>query len=352
MNRILPLIAIVAIAGCSNSATVPTPTPSRQGNEDAASVVVARIDGEAITLAEVEKPILPQIVEKQQEIHDLRSNSLERIVAERLLEKEAAKRGITADQLIEQEVFAKVGEPTEEEIRAFYDQRKGMPGLPPYEQARGTIRQVLGQEKAREATQAFFDGLKSAAKVEILLEEPELPRMEVEAKGPSRGPENAPITIVEFSDFECPFCSRANATLAQVEEAYPGKVRVVFRDFPLSFHPNAKKAAEAGHCADEQGKFWEMHDKMFANQRALDVASLKTYAKDIGLDEEAFDACLDGGKKAALVQENLDAGMQLGVRGTPAFFINGRMVAGALPFAEFAKIIDEELGIESAAATP
>ena len=346
MNRVLPLFALFAFA-CSNSASVPAPAAAPRAGGESPSQVVARIDGEELTLADIEKPILGELRSKEQahleEMHQLRASSLERMVAEKLIEKAAEKRGVTPDQLLEQEVFSKVAEPTEEEIQAFYDRLRGTPGLPRFEQAKDRIVQILGQEKAREATQAFFDELRGSAQVEILLEEPEMPRVEVAATGPSRGPENAPVTIVEFSDFECPYCSRANETLAQIAQTYGDKVRVVFRDFPLSFHQNAKKAAEAGHCADDQGKFWEMHDKMFANQRALDVESLKSYAKEIGLDEAAFNACLDGGEKAALVQANIDAAMELGVRGTPAFFVNGRMVAGALPFSEFQKIIDKEL---------
>src|SRR5690606_14570992 len=118
--------------------------------------------------------------------------------------------------------------------------------------------------------------------------EPEVPTVVVEAVGPSRGPADAPVTIVEFSDFECPFCGRANPTIEQVEKAYPDQVRVVFRDFPLPMHPHARKAAEAGHCANEQGKFWELHDKMFANQRALGVDDLKGYAKEAGMDAAKF----------------------------------------------------------------
>ncbi len=347
MTRIVPLFLLFAVA-CSNSASVPAPAPRPAG--EARDEVVARIDGTEITLAEIDRPIQGELQKHREQMYQLRSNSLEQIVAERLLEKEAARRGVSADELLQQEVFAKVGGPSDEELLAFYEQFKGMPGVPPFEDAKERLRQIVSQEKTREATQAFFDRLKKEAKVEILLAEPEPLRMEVAAKGPSRGPENAPVTIVEFSDFECPFCARANGTLAQVEQAYAGKVRVVFRDFPLSFHRNAQKAAEAGHCADDQGKFWEMHDKMFANQKALDVDSLKTYAKELGLDMQAFETCLDSGAKAGVVQANLADGRALGVNGTPAFFINGRMISGALPFEEFKKVIDKELGV--AVATP
>jgi len=349
MKRSLPFVAAAVFAACTNSASVPAKAPSAKVDaEETGSTVVARVGGQDITLAEVDGPILADIRGKQQEIYELRSASLRNVIRERLLEREAARRGVEPRQLFEEEVVSKVGQPSDEEVRAFYDQRKDQPGIPPFEEAAPFIRHVLTRQKTEEATEAFFVQLEKGAGVEIFLEPV---RVQVEAVGPSKGPESAPVTIVAFSDFECPYCYRVNATLDQILQTYEGKVRLVFRDFPLNFHPNAQKAAEAGHCAHEQGKFWEMHDKMFANQRQLDVASLKGYAKEIGLDEKAFAECLDNGKKAAVVQENLFAGQQLGVRGTPAFFVNGRMVSGAQPFSEFARIIDEELG-RSAKASP
>lgn len=165
------------------------------------------------------------------------------------------------------------------------------------------------------------------------------------------GSEDAPVTIIEFSDYECPFCARAfNNTLPEIKEKYvdTGKVKLVYRDFPLSIHRSAQKAAEASECAGEQGKFWEMHDKLFENQSALDVASLKQYAKDIALDSTEFDACLDSGEMASEVQKDFSDGQKYGVTGTPAFFINGIKVSGAQPFSVFEQIIESELAKEGA----
>lgn len=164
---------------------------------------------------------------------------------------------------------------------------------------------------------------------------------------PSKGAMNATVVIVEFSDFECPYCSSFYMqTLPLIEEQYidTGLVRLVYRDFPLtSIHPNAQKAAEAAECADDQGKFWEMHDMLFENQNALTVASLKGYAKELGLDSVKFDSCLDSGEKTSEVTADLNEGIAYGITGTPGFFVNGRMVVGALPFSSFKQIIDEEL---------
>lgn len=162
---------------------------------------------------------------------------------------------------------------------------------------------------------------------------------------PGWGPEDAPVTIIEFSDFQCPFCSRFfTQAYPQIKQAYEGKVRFVYRDFPLaSIHENAQKAAEAGECADDQGKFWDYHDMMFSNPTALDVTSLKGYASQLGLDSGAFDQCLDSGKYTEEVQKDYQDGISYGVTGTPAFFVNGLLVVGAQPFANFKAIIDAAL---------
>jgi protein-disulfide isomerase len=170
-------------------------------------------------------------------------------------------------------------------------------------------------------------------------------RMAVSADGfPSKGPENAPVTIVEFSDFQCPYCRVLLGTLEQVEEAYKDEVRFVFRQFPLtSIHPEAVVAARASLCANEQGKFWEMHDAMFANQRALKSDDLKATAGDLGLNGEEFAACLDSGKYIEEVMADLEAGQAVGVQGTPMIFINGRALSGAKSLEEITGIVEDEL---------
>src|ERR671935_178826 len=167
--------------------------------------------------------------------------------------------------------------------------------------------------------------------------------IDVETKGPSRGPNNAPVTIVEFSDFQCPYCGREYPVIERLMKEYDGKVRLVFRHYPLDFHPFAQKAAEAGACAQDQGKFWELHDKMFTNQNKLAVTDLKAYAKLLGMDAPKFDKCLDSGEKKALVDEDMKAGTAAGVNGTPAFFINGIFVNGAQPYERMKQAVDREL---------
>ncbi len=161
-----------------------------------------------------------------------------------------------------------------------------------------------------------------------------------------RGDADAPVTIVEWSDFECPFCARFHQqTLPSIEEEYikTGKVKLVYRDFPLSFHPNAQKAAEAAECAGEQGKYWEMHDMLFEKGVQGGVASFKQYAKDLSLNTAKFDTCLDSGAMAGEVQKDMADGAAVGIQGTPGFIVNGKLVSGAQPFAVFKQVIDAEL---------
>jgi protein-disulfide isomerase len=176
----------------------------------------------------------------------------------------------------------------------------------------------------------------------VLLDPPRQ-NITVDANDPSSGPASAPITVVEFSDYQCPFCARVVPTLSKIRQTYGDKVRVVFKDFPLPNHAEAPKAAEAAHCAGEQGKYWEMHDRLFANQRALGVPALKQAAAGLGLDAAKFDQCLDSGKHAAAIAEDMKQGEALGVQSTPTVYINGRAILGAQPFEVFQMVIDEEL---------
>lgn len=168
---------------------------------------------------------------------------------------------------------------------------------------------------------------------------------------PFFGPENAEVTIVEYSEFQCPYCARVVPTVNQIKEKYGDRVKVVFKDFPLDFHQYAQKAAEAAQCAHEQGRFWEYHDMLFANQGSLDIASLKQYASGLGLNTEQFNSCLDSGKYAAEVQQDLSDGRAAGVSGTPTFFINGEKLVGAQPFSAFESLIINELGSASLSDT-
>ncbi len=310
---------------------------------------VARINGQTITASDLDKQLggeLQQLEDQyQKQVYQTKRQALEGMIQKRVFEAKAKETGAgTPEALIQNEIASKIPDPSDAEIQALYDRAvAGGQTLPPIEQVKPDIIRFIKQQKMQGELQAYYDKLKQEQKVEVMLPPYLPPKKTVEAKGPSKGPKDAPITIVEFSDFQCPYCVRAEKTVEDLLAAYPGKIRLVYRDFPLPIHPLAPKAAEASHCADDQGKYWEMHDKMFASQGKLEVDALKQYAREVGLDGDKFDRCLDGGEKAKVVAEHHKAGEGLGVTGTPAFFVNGRLLTGAQPLEEFKELVDAEL---------
>src|SRR3989454_68139 len=237
-------------------------------------------------------------------------------------------------------------QPSDEEMKKVYqDAKERLPEGSTFETFKSQIAEFLARQKRQEALQKKIDELKAQHQVTVALAPPAIPRVEVSASGPARGPQNARITIVEFSDFQCPYCGREIPIIERVMKEYDGKVRLVFRPFPLDFHQFAQKAAEAGACAADQGgeKFWKLHDRMFTNQQKLAVDDLKGYAKEVGLDSGRFDKCLDAGEKRAVVEADGKAGQEAGVTGTPAFFINGVFINGAVPYEQFKDAVDREL---------
>jgi protein-disulfide isomerase len=347
------LLALSLTAGCNKektpAATQAASTPAARA-EPAPDTVVATYGNEKITFAQLnerlKEPLANMESEYAKQKQQLREQGLEGMITERLVQAEAKKRNLTEEQLVKAEVEDKAPVPSDAEVKKLFEQAQGGGQLPPgttLEQVKPQIVNFLQQGKKRELAQAFFEKLRKDANVQVTLPKPPVERKEVAATGPARGPDNAPITIVEFSDFQCPFCSRALGSVEQVMKAYPDKVRLVFRQFPLDMHKEAPKAAEAALCANEQGKFWEYHDVLFQNQQQLAVEQLKQHAGNLKLDAKKFAECLDSGKMAATVKADMEAGSKVGVTGTPAFFINGVMLSGAQPFEEFKKVIDDEL---------
>jgi protein-disulfide isomerase len=309
---------------------------------------VAKIGTQVVTMAELDKASKAQVqraeAEQAEKVHQIQEQALDGIIEEKLIANKAKAENLTPEKLLDRDVNAKVTEPTDTEIHGLYDSTKAQgQQLPPFDQVKDQIVKYLKQRNTAQARKTFLDKLRAENKVEILLPPVLLPKVEVAAEGESRGPSNAPVTIVEFSDYQCPFCSRAEDTVKKVMDDYKGKVRLFYRDYPLPFHDKAQKASEAALCAADQGKYWEMHEKLFANQQALSVDQLKTHAKGLGLDAGKFDKCLDSGEKAKNVEKSKKAGEELGVQGTPHFFINGRPLSGAQPYEKFKELIDLEL---------
>jgi len=320
--------------GCNNSATKTVGTTPTSAESQ---VVVAMIGKDAITMADLDKAA-------GREIFELRERTLDNMISERVVKAVAAKSGMSEDDFLKKQVEAKVPTVSVEEAKKFFEENKAR--LPPqlasqeFDAVKDTIVQGVTSQRRREAMGSIIEDIKSQAGVKVMLH---APKVQVAADGPAKGPKTAKVTIVEFSDFQCPYCSRGKKVMEEVVAKYGDKVRLVFRDFPLDFHDKAQKAAEAGQCANDQGKFWAMHDWMFDNQQTLDIPALKGAAKTMGMDSTAFDSCLDSGKHAALIKKNTKDGQEAGVRGTPAFFVNGVFLSGALPFEKFKTEIDRAL---------
>lgn len=337
-NGAFIMIAILALAV----------TASAQSNPTRAAVV----NGQDITLDQVNKAAAAELqgIESKRLQNDLAlarekqealTKALEGIVADKLIELEAAKSKMTKEELLKAEVDSNAETPSTAEIESFYETYKERIPIPKAE-ALPQVKQYLMDQSRNRFRQNLIDRLKKQYAFRSFLEPL---RTEIATAGfPSRGPASAPVTIVEFSDFECPFCGGLFPTMKQVEKNYPDAVRVVYRQFPLTnIHPHAQKAAEASLCANDQKKFWEFHDSMFGNQSELSVPDLKQRAVDLKLDAAAFNQCLDSGKHAAAVQKDVQEGARAGVTGTPALFINGRLLSGNQPYAEIKLVIDDEL---------
>jgi protein-disulfide isomerase len=332
----------VAVLACNTPRPTPAATPDATGK----NAPVARIAGVVVTAEELDKSIRNELNEMEQKTYDLRKGALDQLINQRLVEQKAKAAGKDVNDFLRGELMSKVAEPKEEEVRALYERAKAAKQVEePFDKVKDQIVGFLKQQKGQAVLAQYLEQLRAEAKVEVLLPPYLPPKVEVAAVGPSKGPENAPITIVEFSDFQCPYCAKAEPTLKDLMELekYKGKIRLVFRDYPLEFHKLAPKAAEAAHCAGDQGKYWEMHGRLFAGTPKLEVTDLKAYAREVQLDAGRFDKCLDSGEKAKVVQDHFKAGADAGVRGTPAFFINGRMISGAQPLEAFKAIIDAEL---------
>jgi protein-disulfide isomerase len=345
-KAILPLFALlVAIPGCGNThgeQSASAQTHSSGANTSAE--VVATVDGQSITATDLDETTAGSVAKLEEQIYQLKRDRLEELIADRLLASEAKRRGITVDALVAQEITSKVAPVTDNDVEKFVaENRERIQGDPVRLTPR--IKAYLGDQRVTSRREAFIGGLRAKANVDVLLKAPAAKRFAVKTDGfPTRGNAAAPVTIVEFSDFHCPFCRAAQPTLSALLAKYPDKVRVVYRHFPLdSLHPEARQAAEASWCAEQQNKFWQYHDRLYANGPDGSAQTLERIATEAGLDTASFKTCVAGTDAKAAVQRDVDEGVRFGVDGTPGFFVNGRMLSGNQPMQTFVTMIDDEL---------
>ena len=306
---------------------------------------IAEIDGVTVTRAELDRNGGKPLSNLRQQLYNMERQKLEEFIGATLLTREAMSKGVSVSTLLEQEVNGKAAPVSEAEIEAFYNQNKARIPVA-LDKVHDQIRDYLREQRVEAGKTSFIKALRDRAKVTSYLKAPPVLRADVPITGAAvRGSEKAKVTIVKFEDFQCPYCKTVQPTFHELLKRYDGKIRVVHKDLPLdAIHPQARPAAEAARCAGEQGKFWDYHDKLYANGAKFTAEELKSAAKEVGLDADGFEKCFASGKFKGAVQKDLLDGAQLGLNGTPAFFINGRELTGAQPLEAFAAIIDEELG--------
>ncbi len=341
VNRfLLSCFLLVACAGPARQA----PAARGAANPD---TILATLDGIAIRRLDLDTALERELKgidnEAEQRKFHLLWTGVDAVLNQTLLIREAERRGITVAALKDQEIARKATPPADDEVRAIYDANREVihadfDVVAPY------IRKQLSEDRRNELEQALIEELRRSADVRYAVPPPELPRFEVDAgSGPAWGPRDARVTVITFNDFECPYCARARKMIDKLKEAYPERLRVVFRDFPLEQHPNARRAAEAAQCAHEQQKFWPYHDLLFDNAKALSGSDLRRYAAEAKLDLAAFDTCVASERPRQAVLAHEQAGKRYGVEGTPAIFVNGMKLVGLLPLPLMKAIIEREL---------
>lgn len=337
MKKALILVIGLTVAlysGCSK------PASSTSTSGVPASGIAATVGGVSITMEELNQAAKSQLQKVETEIYQTKKRALDNLIEEKLIEVAAQKKGMTSEKFLAEEIDAKVTPPSDEEVKALYESSKDKLGKP-FDDVKGQIIDYLKQNRKMRAKADLMASLRQGADVKINLEPPRVTIDTTDA--PSIGPKDATITLVEFSDYQCPFCKRVRPSIWRLTDEYKDKIRYVFMDFPLSFHKDAKKAHEAAQCAGDQNKYFEYNRKIFDNQTKIGISDLKTYAKELQLNMKEFDKCLDEGKNAKRVEEMTQRGMSVGVTGTPAYFINGIMLSGAMPYESFKEIIESEL---------
>lgn len=340
-----PVVGAAAVP--AGSRVAPAGAAGAEGGETPDGFVVAIVGGEKLTYGLIRKQVGGKLTQARSKYlrarRETESKTLEKLINGRILRAEAARRGLDEKALLEAEIEKNVPQPSDDELKAAYEKVKERVSAP-FEDLKSQLARWLSSRKRQEVRAAFFADLRKKAGVQELLPVLELPVVEIpEGSKAGKGPKDAPIKVVVFSDFECPFCSRVVPAMHALYKKYKGKIRLAFRDFPLDMHENARRAAEAGGCASDQQKFWQYHDLLFDNQSKLTEKDLIAHARALNLDMTKFEACLRDGKYKDEVQKDLEAGMALGVNGTPALFINGTLLSGAQPLEAMVEIVESFL---------
>jgi len=301
--------------------------------------VVARVSGADLTLTDLKQMEGGKLLQAQYQYYLNERKALEELIDNRLLADEARKRNISLDQLLDTDVYKDVKDPTEDQLEVYYE---GLDSQDSFESVRDDVLKHIRDLRRTKARAAFVEQLRKQAKINIMLMPPSA-QVDV-AKAYTRGDSNAPVVLVEFADYQCPYCQKVNPQIQQLKKEYGDNLTVIFKDFPLPMHHGSEKAAEASRCAGEQGKFWEYHDVLFYSKE-IELDALKEHARVLKLDGDRFDTCLDNGAEAAAVKKDLDEAKSLGLTGTPSFFVNGHFFSGVVDYAALKDIVNQQLNL-------
>lgn len=339
------LVLSLVFPACAKKAPIHDSTPAATPSQRPAVVpgsAVATVGGALITTAEIEQALRIPLYDLEMEKYRVIRRRLEQMLVDRLLEGAAAARGLAVQAYITAEIQEKIAV-TQEEVDALYAQKRDQ--LPADEaRAKQDIRNILARDRANRAVQGLVDRLVQEEKVDIILRPPEPPVVTLSAgDDPALGPSTAPVTIVEFADFQCPVCKDSLPVLKRLRTTYPDQLRLIYRDLPIPSHPQARPAAEAAQCAYEQGQFWQYHDALFAQTPELKPSDYVKLAETLKLNTDDFAACLGSARAKAAVARDVAEAQRLGLNATPTFFVNGRYLAGLQTFETFREWIDREL---------
>lgn len=326
---------------------LPRVCAAQSADAAAKSPILGVVDGQPITEDDLAPQVQGQLKPLREQEYRIKKQGLDNLINQKLMEAEAKKKGLSTGKLLEQEVDSKVAEPTDAELRAIYAVQREQLNQP-FEEAKAQLQQTLKKAKIQEALQEYITSLRGHARISILLAAPQVQVGFDPAR--VRGNAKARVMIVEFADFQCPYCRQVETSLKDILAKDEGVVAPAFRDMPLQqIHPLALISAEAARCAGEQGKFWEYHDLLYGDQTSLDKNGLISNAAKLQLNEKQFDSCLSDEKYKTQIQQDSQDGMRAGASGTPSFFINGIFLSGAQPETAFEKIIQEQLSASSKA---